>query len=99
MASIVARHDDMLISRQSHFLREGVAFYSQDAKWLTATTTRDLADAVRIAEQTGVDEFAVIDGADRRQPEVLGDYTRGGRQLVSFIRPDVKVAVTTYRRN
>jgi multisubunit Na+/H+ antiporter MnhC subunit len=98
METILARHDDMLISRQTHLLREGGAFYDSERRWLTATTRGQLDRAVRIAEGTGTPEFAIIDGPDRTTPRHLGDYRRGATQLVSFIRPDVKVAVTTYRR-
>lgn len=98
MTTILARHDEMLISRQTHFLREGGAFYDEHRKWLTATTPAQLRDAVAIADRVGVEEFAVIDGPDRARPARLGHYERGDTQLVSFIRPDVKVAVTSYHR-
>jgi hypothetical protein len=97
METILARHDDMLVSRQTHFLREGGAFYDEQRKWLTATTDDQLRDAVDIASRTGTLEFAVIDAPDRAQPRQLGAYERGSTELVSFIRPDVKVALTTYR--
>lgn len=97
MATIVARDDQMLISRQTHMLREAGAFYDADRKWLTATTGDELADAVAIARESGVREFALIGGADQPAPALIGDYQRGARELVPFIRPDAKVSVTTYR--
>lgn len=99
METILARHDDMLISRQTHFLREGGAFYDVDRKWLTATTPVQLDQAVRVAAESGTAEFAVIDAPGQHQPRRLGAYERGSTQLVPFIRPDVKVAVITYRRS
>ena len=97
METILARHDEMLISRQPHMLREVGAFYDLDRKWLTATTDSHLADAVAIARESGVKEFALIGGADQPAPAQLGGYRRGSRQLVPFLRPDVKLGVVTYR--
>ena len=97
METILARHDQMLISRQTHMLREVGAFYDVDRKWLTATTDPDLRRAVRIAHETGVTEFALIGGGDQPAPATLDGYRRGGRQLVAFLRPDVKLGVVTYR--
>jgi hypothetical protein len=97
MATIVDRHDQMVISRQTHLLREGGAFYDDRAHWLTATTDGQLRDAVRIARRTGATEFALIGGSDQPAPRTLGTFVRGRTELVPFIRPDVKVAVTTYR--
>ncbi len=99
MRTILARHDEMLISRQPHLLREGGAFYQDDDRWLSATTGDQLRDAVAIARDAGVHEFALIGGPDQAAPATIGGYERGGRQLVPFIRPDVKVSVTTYRAN
>ena len=98
METILARHDEMLISRQTHMLREAGAFYDVDRKWLTATDGTGLRDAVAIARESGVHEFALIGGADQPAPASIGGYERGGRQLVPFIRPDVKLGVVTYRR-
>ncbi|MEY2592258.1 MAG: hypothetical protein QOJ67_4242, partial [Acidimicrobiaceae bacterium] len=97
MTTILARHDEMLISRQTHMLREGGAFYDIDRKWLTATTAPELRRAVAIAHESGVREFALIGGADQPAPASIDGYVRGGRQLVPFIRPDVKLGVVTYR--
>jgi hypothetical protein len=98
MATIVARHDQLVISRQPHFLREGGAFYDDREHWLSATNADQLRRAVRIAGESGAGEFALVGGPEQRRPRRLGDYERGTTELVSFLRPDVKVAVTTYRR-
>jgi len=97
MATIVARHDEVLISRQVHALREGGAFYDSSRHWLTATTDAQLARAVGIARATGAHELALLEDPAARAPRELGGYRRGPTQLVAFVRPDVKVAVVTYR--
>jgi hypothetical protein len=99
METILARHDELLISRQPHMLREAGAFYDDQRRWLTATDESELRRAVRIADQVGVDEFALIGGADQAAPARLGSFVRGDRQLVPFIRPDVDLGVVTYRRS
>jgi hypothetical protein len=97
MRTILARDDQMLISRQPHMLREGGAFYDPQRKWLTATDDRELRRAVRVAHEAGVTEFALIGGADQAAPATLDGFVRVDRQLVPFIRPDVKLGVVTYR--
>jgi hypothetical protein len=97
MERILARHDEMLISRQPHMLREGGAFYDPERRWLTATDDHELRQAVRIAHEAGVTEFALIGAADQPAPATLDGYLRGDRELVPFIRPDVKLGVVTYR--
>ena len=64
MAAIVARHDQVLISRQTHMLREGGAFYTADRHWLTATTAAELREAVRIASESGATEIGLVGGED-----------------------------------
>jgi hypothetical protein len=97
MTTIVDRHDQLVISRQTHFLREGGAFYDSREHWLTATSGAQLRDALRVAQESGATEFALIDGIDVPAPAHLGPYVRGRTQRVAFIRPDVFVGVTTYR--
>jgi hypothetical protein len=97
METIVGRHDQLVISRQTHMLREGGAFYDVDQRWLTATTPDTLREAVTIARRAGVTEFALVGGLDQPAPATIGGYHRGGRQVVSFIRPDVKLGIVTYR--
>ena len=97
MAAIVARDDQVVISRQTHMLREGGAFYTADRHWLTATTPAQLRDAVRIAQESGATELALVGGEDQAPPASLGSFTRGATERVSFVRPDVHLQVTTYR--
>jgi hypothetical protein len=97
MVTILARHDEVVISRQNHMLREGGAFYDSRRHWLTATTDSQLADAVHVARASGAHEFALIGAEGQAGPASIGGYLRGGTQLVPFIRPDVKLAVVTYR--
>jgi hypothetical protein len=96
--TILARHDEMLVSRQPHLLREAGAFYDGSARWLTATDDHELHRAARIADEAGVDEFGLVGGGDQPAPARIGAFVRGERQLVPFIRPDVDVSVLTYRR-
>jgi hypothetical protein len=98
METIVARHDQLVISRQTHLWREGGAFYDARRRWLTATTPAELRAAARLAGETGVTELALVGGGDQAPPAELGPYTRGRTELVPFVRPDVLVQVTTYRR-
>ena len=64
---------------------------------MTATTPAQLRDATRIATASGAREIALVHGTDEPASATLGDYTRDGTELVSFVRPDLKVGVTTYR--
>ena len=96
MAAIVARDDQLVISRQTHLLREGGAFYTADRHWLTATTPAQLREAVHIARESGARELALVGGEDQAPPATLGDFVRGVTEKLSFIRPDVHVQVTTY---
>lgn len=97
MAAIVARDDQVVISRQTHMLREGGAFYTADRHWLTATTPAQLREAARIARESGATELALVGGQDQAPPATLGNFTRGKTETVSFVRPDVRLQVTTYR--
>jgi hypothetical protein len=99
METIVARHDEVLISRQTHMLREGGAFYDSRHHWLTATTDAQLEDAVRIARESGAHELALVGAEGQSSPATIGGFVRGGTQLVPFVRPDVKVGVVTYHRS
>ena len=80
-------------------LREAGAFYDADRKWLTATTGDELADAVAIARESGVREFALIGGADQPAP-ALDRWVRArvAAQLVP-VHPARRrrSSVTTYR--
>jgi hypothetical protein len=95
--TILARHDEVLIARHAQLFREVGAFYEPDRHWLTASTDDQLADAVRVARESGAREFATIGPEGQTNPKALGGYTRGATQLVPFTRSDVRVQVTTYR--
>jgi hypothetical protein len=97
--TILARHDDLLISRQTHFLREAGAFYDEGRRWLTAVDAPEFRDAVAVAAEVDAPEFGVIHDPAKPQPRSIDGYQRGATELVPFMRPDVKVAVTTYRRS
>ena len=73
MATILARHDELLISRQPHMLREGGAFYDRSAHWLTATDDRELAGPVAVAREAGV---AGVRADRRRRPTGAGQPRR-----------------------
>jgi hypothetical protein len=96
--AIVARHDQMLISRQPHLFREAGTLYDPSARWLTATDDRELHRAVHIADELGVSEFGLVGGGDQPAPARIGGFVRGERQQVPFVRPDIDVSVVTYRR-
>ena len=85
-----------LISRQTHLLREGGAFYDADEHWLTATTDAQLRHAVGIAGGPGPG----VRPGRRQRGDAAGVARRiraWAHRAGAFIRPDVKVAVTTYR--
>jgi hypothetical protein len=95
--TIVARHDQAVISGEAHVLREGGAFYEPGAHWLTATSHRQLHAAVRIVRTAGDREFAYIVTAGRPTPRELDGYVRTGTQRLAFLRSDVALEVVTYR--
>jgi hypothetical protein len=95
--TIVARHDQAVISGEAHVLREGGAFYEPGAHWLTATSDAQLRAAVRIVSAAGDREFGYIVTAGRPAPEELGGYVRSGTQRVAFLRSDVALEIVTYR--
>jgi hypothetical protein len=99
MEQILARHDDVLIARHAQLFREVGAFYTPESRWLTAATDADLDRAVRVARESGANEFATIGPEGQVNPRALGDYVRGRTELVRFTRGDLHVQVTTYRVN
>jgi hypothetical protein len=99
MVTIVARHDELLISRREQFFREVGAYYSPSQRWLTATTDSQLREAVRIADESGARELATIGLAGQDIPGRIGRYVRGRTQFVPFTRSDIHLQVTTYRRS
>lgn len=97
MEALVARDDEILVSREAHLLREGGAFYGPQRRWLTATTDEELRAAAAIAEEAGAGELAVLVLAGRARPVRIGPYTRTTTERIELL-PGVEVAVTTYRR-
>ncbi|MET0903344.1 MAG: hypothetical protein ABWZ52_08895 [Acidimicrobiales bacterium] len=57
---LVDRPEDVVISRNGFFLREGGAAYS-DRLWLTAVSDQQLEHAVEVVAESGHSTFAVID--------------------------------------
>ncbi len=97
MTTIIARHDQAIISRDAHTLREGGAFFEPGAHWLTATSQKDFERAVAILHDSGDTEFALLASNPDAVPAEIGGYVRGRTEMVALLRPDVKVMVVTYR--
>ena len=96
METLVARHDQAVVSMEGHLLREGGAFYDPDRHWLTATTGQELRKAVGIVRAAGDTEVAVIAPAAERVPARLGGFVRNGERGLE-IRPGERLRVLTYR--
>ncbi|MET0421286.1 MAG: hypothetical protein ABW073_06250 [Acidimicrobiia bacterium] len=95
MDTLVARHDDVLISMDVHLFREGGAFYTLDRKWLTATTPAQVERAVDTAHDHDARRIAVVAGTDIRLPSRLGAYTKTQHATVEF-RPGETAQVVEY---
>ena len=92
----ISRDDgSVLVSREAHLLREGGAFYSPDARWLTATTDGDLRRAATIASDVHAPALRVVGIAGETFPATIGGWTRGSRERVEFL-PGLDVVVVTY---
>jgi hypothetical protein len=98
MTTILARHDQAVISIDAHALREGGAFYDSSDHWLTAVTRNELNDAVRLVRESGSTEFALIAADGDQAPVHLHGFTRRGSQKVAFLGPNVPLRIITYRR-
>ena len=96
METLIARHDQALISTQGHLLRDGGAFYLPDRHWLTATTDHELRRAARIVGDAGDTEVAVVALAGQPLPAQLGPFSRAGVDRLE-IRPGERLQVVTYR--
>jgi hypothetical protein len=57
---LVDRPEDVIISRNGFFIREGGEAYTERL-WLTAVTDDDLARAAEVVDEAGHDTFAVLD--------------------------------------
>lgn len=95
--TVIARDDQVVISRDAHFFREGGAFYDASRHWLTATTPVQLRAALQIARESGATELALLADASAAAPAALGAYARGASQVIRYTRGDVRLRVTTYR--
>lgn len=70
---LVERPEDVIVSRNGFFLREGGDAYSERL-WLTAVTDNDLDFAVQVIQDSQHDSFAVLDQAPEA-PTALDDAT------------------------
>ncbi len=100
METIVARHDQAVISAETHVFREGGAFYEPGRHWLTATSDRQLHRAVSIVRSAGDTEFAYVRFVGVRAPaENIDGFVRDGTQRVAFLGPGLPLEVITYRQS
>ena len=75
-----------VISRQTHLLREGGAFYDSDEHWLTATTDAAAPQGGAHRPRAGAHEFALIDGSDVTPPQVARRL-RAGTHAAGAVHP------------
>jgi hypothetical protein len=95
MPEITVEDDTVLVSRESHLLREGGSFYRPDLRWLTAVNHDQLAAAVRIAERVGAPRLELMRLAGMPEPRHIGAYERVGKRRVTFL-PGVDVVIVSY---
>ena len=93
-STIVARHDQAVISREAHLLREGGAFYDPGRHWLTATTGAPAPPGGADRSTTpATPSSPTWSGGDHPVPETLGRLRPPGRiERVAFLRSDVELA-------
>jgi hypothetical protein len=96
METLLARHDQAVISLDAHALREGGDFYLPARHWLTATSGDDLREAVSIVAKAGDGEFALVADDGTPLPAEVGGYARRGEEHIALLRPDLKLRVVTY---
>jgi hypothetical protein len=92
--TIVAMHDDVVISRFAHLFREVGSEYTPQRQWLTALGGRDLARAATIARRHDAATVAVI--AEPGPRAHLAGYRFTGRQTLPFFSETLYV--DSYRR-
>jgi hypothetical protein len=97
MEALISRHDDALISREAHVLREGGAFYDSSRHWLTATDDAEVRRAVQIVDRAGDHEFGYVVANGSTLPRALAAYERVSVETVQFL-PGYSLRVGTYRR-
>jgi hypothetical protein len=95
--TIVARHDEAVISGEAHILREGGAFYDPGSHWLTTTNDAQLRRAVKIVAASGDHEFAYVVSDGSGLPRTLGGFRRTAVEKVAFLRPDIFLTVATFK--
>ena len=96
MEAIVARHDAAVISLEPQLLREGGAFYTPERHWLTANGPAQLRRAVRIVQDAGDRELALLVPGGVAAPAAIGGFTRADTQHLR-VRPDEPLRVVRYR--
>jgi len=77
---LVERPEDVIVSRNGFFVREGGAAYSERL-WLSAVTEADLDFAASVIERSGLDTFAVLDEDPTAAPEVAGADLTGTTEV------------------
>ena len=98
MTTILARHDEMLISRQPHMLRRGRCVLRRQREVVERDRRRAGCGTRSPLPVTPACTSSRSSVDPIRPPRGRSAATGvGGRELVSFIRPDVKLSVTTYR--
>ena len=97
MDAIQTHNRTVLVSRETHVLREGGAFYEADERWLTATTPRDLERAGEIATDVEAPALRVVSFEGRKVPATIGEWQRSRRSRVEFV-PGLYLNVVTYTR-
>lgn len=94
-AALARRPEPVLVSRVAHLEREA-GWYAGGHQWLTAATSADLADAVRVLDASGTTTFALVAEAGKPAPSLPGwQETATDRQR--FIT-DTWLTITTYVR-
>ena len=94
----LARGEPVLSVQLPHYLREAGAFYSPQARWLTAEIPSERPVAVRILDEAGVDAFTLVSRRPTGAPPRLGPFERGRSAPVALIS-DIRLQVTRYERS
>ncbi|MET0421285.1 MAG: hypothetical protein ABW073_06245 [Acidimicrobiia bacterium] len=92
---VVVRSGAPVISREDHVLREGGAFYTPTAHWLTAENASELRRAVSIVATTGAPKFEVLQFHGRAKTPAFDGYRATEMSSVEFV-PGVLLDVITY---
>ncbi|HZP29476.1 MAG TPA: hypothetical protein VFC99_11030, partial [Acidimicrobiia bacterium] len=94
--TIVARHDQIVISEAAFLLREGGAFYDVDSHWLSGMTKADTRRAIGVARKSGATEFALLVPEGESRPREIDGFVRRGSQRIDF--PGLETLAVTYVR-